>query len=112
MLFIDISERARLADILAAAHKAGVVTVSDMKTFADQGGMIGMVVQKGLVRWEINRRSLHEVGVSLSSQLLRNAVRVLNDSGPPGEKGSFLRTGPRSVDAELARIASCSLTGI
>jgi len=83
LLFIDASERVALRGILARAHRAGIITVSDLPGFVDKGGIIGMVVQKDLLRWEINRESLRQAGVSVSSQLLRNAVRLVEKGGKP-----------------------------
>src|SRR5256714_3711865 len=40
MLFVGASEAARLPEIFLAAQKGGMVTVSDIERFAEQGGII------------------------------------------------------------------------
>lgn len=110
LLFIDASERKHLPRILADAHKAGVLTVSDQSHFVDRGGTIGMVIRDEFVRWEINRTALREAGISVSSQLLRNAVRVIGSSRPPREEGQY-RPGHRpAVEQHLAEGSPCART--
>jgi len=80
LLFIDASERSNLDKILAGLGRNPVLTVSDMDGFIESGGMIGLLLVRDRVRWEINRESLKHGGLRLSSQLLRNAVRILHDN--------------------------------
>jgi hypothetical protein len=68
--FISNGERGRLAAHLAAAAKAHVVTVSDLRNFAEDGGVIQFVLDDGRVRFRINRDAAARAGVRLSSRLL------------------------------------------
>jgi YfiR/HmsC-like len=82
ILFISSSEEAGLKEILAAAGKASVLTVSDMPNFIEKGGVIQFVTENRRVRFEINLTAAHRVGLSLSSQLLKVAIHVSGASGP------------------------------
>ena len=83
ILFVASSEEDRLAPILAAAQRLGMLTVSDMPHFAERGGMIGFVTQKDRIRFEVNRASAMRSNLSLSSELLKVATRVI-EKGAPG----------------------------
>jgi hypothetical protein len=76
LLFIAASEQNRLPSILTSIEDSKVLTVSDMKDFAQQGGMVGMMMEEGRVRFEVNFDALTEAGLKISSQLLRLAKRV------------------------------------
>jgi len=71
-------ERADLTDVLKAAEKFTVLTVSDIDRFARKGGMIGLVNEGGKIRFEINLRAAERAGLRLSSQLLKLASIVRN----------------------------------
>ena len=83
ILFISSSDESRLLAILAAARAMNVLTVSDMPNFANHGGAIGLVMQADRVRFEVNRTAAEEAHLTLSSQLLKVASRVI-DKGTPG----------------------------
>jgi hypothetical protein len=77
VLFISKSEEARLGDILTSLDGASVLTVSDMDHFADRGGMIGFRREGNKVRFEINADAAARAGLTISSQLLKLATRVI-----------------------------------
>ncbi len=77
VLFICASEAERVPAILDDIRRIPVLTVSETSRFLDQGGMINLVIDGSRIRWEVNRGSAHEAGLSFSSQLLRTAVRVI-----------------------------------
>ncbi len=76
ILYISSSEASRLNKILAAIQHAPVLTVSDMPDFAEHGGMVQFVLRDGRVRFEVNLASAQQVGLSMSSELLKVAVEV------------------------------------
>jgi len=80
ILFIGASEDGRLADILANLDGASVLTVSDIDHFTDRGGMIGFRREANKVRFEINADAAAHAGLTISSQLLKLATRVINRS--------------------------------
>ncbi len=78
ILFVSVSEEARLAPLLAAAQRQGMLTVSDIPHFAERGGIIGLVMQENRIRFEVNRGAAEQSHVALSSELLKVAVRVID----------------------------------
>ncbi len=77
LLFVSKSERKSMDRILAAVRGRPILTVADDERFLAAGGMIRLLVVDDRVRWEINRTALTAAGLSGSSQLFRNAVRVV-----------------------------------
>lgn len=76
ILFIDRSEQRRLDSLLSALN-LGVLTVSDMPGFLNHGGMIEFQLINDRVRFEVNLSAAEKSGLSLSSDLLKVAVRVM-----------------------------------
>ncbi len=76
ILFISASEDARIEEILNRLRKTPVLTVSDAPGFVALGGMIQFVVQDDRVRFEINVSTAKQVGLTMSSQLLKVAAAV------------------------------------
>jgi hypothetical protein len=81
ILFVSSSEERRLGAILTAAQRLEVLTVSDITKFAERGGTIGFVTQEERVRFEVNRASAERSHLSLSSELLKVATRVMDKEG-------------------------------
>ena len=79
MAFIGASERAHLAQVLAALKGESVLTVGDMDRFADGGGMVGFRLTNSTVRFELNLRELRQARLQMSSQIIRLAQRVIED---------------------------------
>jgi len=77
VLFISQSEERRLAPVLADAKHLNLLTVSDIKDFAERGGMIGLVTQGDRIRFVVNRKAADEAHLQLSSELLKVATRVI-----------------------------------
>jgi len=77
LLFISGSERARVANILPRLGSAGVLTVSDIEGFAEQGGIIELVLDKNRLRFEINMGAARRLNLQLSSKLLELAKAVI-----------------------------------
>ncbi len=74
------SEEARLTAILAGAKRLQALTVSDIPHFAERGGMIGLVNQADRIRFEVNVAPLENAGLTVSSELLKVALRVIRKS--------------------------------
>lgn len=77
MLFIDVEARIRPETVLRMLGQAPVLTVSDAPGFIQAGGMIGLKLRGGRIRFEINQGAARESGLVLSSQLLKLADTVL-----------------------------------
>jgi len=76
VLFISSSEGKRLKQILAGLGAASVLTVSDLPRFTEHGGMVQFVLEGNRVRFEVNSATAERAGLTLSSELLKVAVKV------------------------------------
>jgi hypothetical protein len=85
ILFISSSEEARLGAILAIVQRGGALTVSNIPRFAERGGTIGFVMQQDRIRFEVNRAAAEQAHLTLSSELLKVASRVITK---PPRKGT------------------------
>jgi len=78
--YIGSDQANRLAGILEALHGSGVLTVSDIPGFAEQGGMIELFTQQNRVRLAVNVDSVQRSGFRLRSQLLALARTIPEDA--------------------------------
>jgi hypothetical protein len=76
ILFISQSETSRLDQILPSLKGRSILTVSDAEGFAQQGGMIRFVTEKGRIRLRINPEAAKAASLTISSKLLRPAEIV------------------------------------
>jgi len=76
ILFISASEKKRLPEILKSISKMNLLTVSDMKGFAQEGGIINLVKEGSRIRFEINLDAASLSGLIISSNLLKLAKIV------------------------------------
>ncbi len=70
IVFISRSEKERIGPLLASLKGRPVVTVSETKGFAQDGGIINLIILNGSVKLEINPTAAGEAGLKLSSKLL------------------------------------------
>jgi len=77
MLFIASSERYRLQPLLAEADRRGVLTISDMRGFVRQGGLIGLLIVDNRLTFDINQVAASKASISFSSQLLKLAHDII-----------------------------------
>ena len=75
ILFIGLSERKRLAEILRFIRGGNVLTVSDLDHFLTAGGIIQFLMEGNKVRFAINDAAAKEAGLRISSKLLNLAKR-------------------------------------
>lgn len=80
ILFICRDVKNKLPALLQNLKGSPVLTVGDFTDFADQGGMVNLVLAQENVKCEINRASAEEAGLKISAKLLRLARIV--DSKP------------------------------
>jgi hypothetical protein len=71
LLFVSLSERGGVKEILAQLKGDPVLTVSDMERFAQQGGMIALVKVENQFRFEINATVASGAKLNISSSLLQ-----------------------------------------
>jgi hypothetical protein len=79
LLFIGDSHARALGGILARLDDAPTLTVADFAGFVGRGGAIELFLDRGRVRFRIDRSAAHDSGVELSSKLLRSAAAVRED---------------------------------
>jgi YfiR/HmsC-like len=72
-LYIGEPEERRLLPMLRAVAGEPVMTVGDLNSFIDAGGAIGIVLDEGRMRFDINRAALEQSQLRASSNLLRLA---------------------------------------
>ena len=76
LLFISHSEREHIPGILKQLKGSPVLTVSEFAGFAEQGGMVNLLVQNKSLKIEINQKAAEQVGIHISAKLLRLARLV------------------------------------
>jgi hypothetical protein len=84
VLFIASSESARQGQILERLAGQPVLTVGEGDGFARRGGVIGLVVEDNLARFEVNLQAAQGKGLLLSSKLL-GVARVVAGPPPPSQ---------------------------
>jgi hypothetical protein len=80
-VFISSSEDGQLDAILSALDADRTLTVSDMPDFTERGGMIEFVSQSNRIRFQVNLAAARRAGLTLSSQLLKVATKVIGTEG-------------------------------
>ena len=80
ILFINRSAADAPEEILARLKNRPILTVSDADRFAERGGMIRFVTDRGRIRLQINPVSAEAAHLTISSKLLRVAEVIT----PPG----------------------------
>lgn len=83
MIFIKLSDPARLQTVLEALRGRPVLTVADTENFERHGVMINMRLDGNRVRFNINQDAAERAGLKLSSQLLKLATQI-HRGEPPG----------------------------
>lgn len=78
VLFIAESEERRQAPMLRAVAAEPVLSVGDATGFTEAGGAIGVTLDDGRIRFDINRAALDAAQLRASANLLRLARNVRN----------------------------------
>ncbi len=86
ILYVSKSEDKKLKAILKAVENLPILTVSDSKGFAEKGGCVGFVKQRGKVKFEINNTSAKKAKLVIRSMLKRIAVRVIDKKDGGGDE--------------------------
>ena len=73
LLFIASSESIRLPEIISFVKKRPVLTVSDIKGFEKEGGIIAFFLMENRVRFRINIDAARQAKLKISSYLLEVA---------------------------------------
>lgn len=81
LLYIGEASDDRMTSVLEELQGAPVLTVSTGDGFVRLGGMVGLFVEEGRMRFAINPDAAQRAGVKLSSRLLTLA-KILKDGRP------------------------------
>ena len=73
VLYVAESEERRLVPMLRSVAGEPVLSVGDFAGFLDAGGAIGVELEDGRIRFDINRTALDQAQLRASSNLLRLA---------------------------------------
>ncbi|HWL17007.1 MAG TPA: YfiR family protein [Opitutus sp.] len=76
VLYISRTEAAHLPALLERLKGRPVLTVSDCERFAYDGGTIGLVMERGKVRFQINLDAARAAKLAISARLLRPATVI------------------------------------
>ena len=76
VLFISSSEESQLPTILRLVDRQGVLTVSEIESFAQRGGVINLKKENNKIVFEINIEAAKRAGLTMNAQLLKLAKIV------------------------------------
>ena len=76
VLFVAASDAAQTAELLRTLGTAPVLTIGEADAFLKDGGVVRFITDQGHVRFDVNRRTAEQHGLTLSSRLLRVARSV------------------------------------
>ena len=86
VLFLGRSESPRLREILRHVQGANILTVSESERFALSGGVMGLILDQNMVRFEVNVDAASRSHLAISSKILKLG-KVIRDrkraQGPP-----------------------------
>lgn len=77
ILYISETAEIKLPQILYKTSSYPILTVSDIENFISQNGAIGFVETDGTIKIEINNSLLLKKGISVNSELLEIARKVI-----------------------------------
>jgi hypothetical protein len=76
VLFLPFRPDAHPHPLLERARSRPILTIGDDPHFLDDGGVIGLRVVNGRMRFDVDAAAARRVGLGISSQLLRLALTV------------------------------------
>jgi hypothetical protein len=80
VLFVCISEKDRLKNLLDPLRTQTILTVADVPGFLEAGGIINFIVEDNKVRFDVNSTATARAKLEIRSKLLRLARTVKNDT--------------------------------
>lgn len=76
ILFVGLHDPEGVLRTLHVTERSPTLTIGEIRGFADDGGVIELVIENNQFRFEINAGSAREGGLKVSSRLLRLARSV------------------------------------
>jgi len=87
LVYFGESERDRYAAVLGTLADAPVLTVSDIRGFAEGGGMLGLSIRDRRMSFDANEEAVKAAALKVSAQVLRLARIVRTREEPPRRPG-------------------------
>lgn len=78
LLYISETQEEKMETILANVSGKPVLTISKSDKFCENGGMICLVERRGKIRFKINLGAAKAAGLTINSQVLKLAIKVIN----------------------------------
>lgn len=82
VVYVSGLDGKRLSTLVAALSRSTVLTIGDADGFAQRGGIVGLFVDAGRIRFMINLDSARRSRLQLSSKLLTLGTIVKDDVSP------------------------------
>jgi hypothetical protein len=79
LIFICSSEEGHLKEIINLVNGYGILTVGETSNMLESGGVVNFLVEKNKVRFEINLTAARDEKLTIRSQLLRLATKVIDE---------------------------------
>jgi hypothetical protein len=79
LLYICPSEKDEIQKIINLVMNHNVLTVGDMKSFLESGGIINFLMEDKKIHFEINNDAAEQAELKIRSKLLRLAKRVIQN---------------------------------
>lgn len=79
-LFIPETEEARIAAVLRWVDRQPILTISDLESFARDGGAIALIRSDGRLQFDVNHDTINRANLKVGSQMLRLARQVIGGS--------------------------------
>jgi len=86
ILYVGGGRAATDPGVLGLVAAPGVLTVGEGRTFAREGGILGLTLQESMVQFEVNIEAAQKAGLVISSKILRLG-RVVGGVRPAAAEG-------------------------
>jgi hypothetical protein len=77
ILYVDQSERTYFIPILKTVRDDATLTLSNAEAFTRLGGMVSFIPERNQLRFDVNNRAVTAANLTVSSQVLRLARKVI-----------------------------------
>lgn len=104
VLFFRSSERKRTREVLSSLSGETILLVGEDKSFLQQGGTINLVLENGIIHFELNPEALERSGIHFSAQVLAQAKIDRSERNGTAESASSRRV-ERKVPPDYPQLA-------
>jgi TonB family protein len=104
VVFFRSSERHHIHELVAALDGESILLVGEDKSFLQQGGAINLVLENGIIHFELNPDALERSGIHFSAQVLAQAKIEKTQRSDTAEAGAS-RKVERKVPPDYPQLA-------